>query len=975
MRLKMTSTRLGNIFLLWLAFTWCAIVSAATSPDTSYAPRLEVTGSVSVLAVQPDGKTLVAGDFTTINGGGRYQLARLNANGSLDATFEPRGFEVLTPMYFALAVQSDGKILVGGQLWWMTAAGVSRQNLARLNSDGTLDTSFDAGLYSNYGDDTAALGIDGAVRSIVVQSDGKILIGGDFTRVRGSTRTEGLARAHLARLNTDGSADTSFDTGTGANALVRAIALQTDGKVLAVGDFSSFNGASWGGIVRMTSLGTLDGAFAPGAANGAVNAVAVQPDGRIAIGGDFSMIGSQGRQHAARINADGSLDAWSIPLYFWSVKTVLALSDNSIVLGGWNPGIIFNGYPTDHDAHIQHYSSDGTVLGAQYFDGKPTEVLAMALRPDGNMVVGGSFKNFAHVVGDPINYCHGLVLLNSNLSAVSGFNTIVGRSSGLTALLDRGAGKVLVGGGFNLVNGIGSAPLVQLNADGSLDGSFNASALSGSVTAAVALPDGSLAVAGSFRSADGTSPGSVLHLTASGVLTTNSSNVYAKVLAVAPDGKLYLGGSADASFRGVLRLNATDWSIDSTFAIGTGLSNSVATNRWVDYVNAMTVQPDGKLLLAGQFDQFNGSARSNVARINVDGSVDTGFVPPVLNSDATYKMPEVFAVKPQVDGKVLIGGYFQSYGSPVTGVPGLVRLNTDGSVDSSFVPSAIGNMGGEIKAIAFDFGGKIVLGGGFQVFEGPLFFNYFVRLNIDGTRDASLEPSFSGSQVTQLLVTSGRILAGGDFYQVSGIPAAGLAAFKNGLPFVAGWNLLGNSADQAINSVTLFGDKNTPTALSAEVVTAWTWDAGTKQWAFFTPAMTSAELATYTASKGYLVLQSIAPRQGFWLNGKNTSSLPALSGNAVNVTAADLVSGWNLMSDARSMTPSAFHVSLGTAAANYITLWAWDPAKTAWLFHSPALEAQGGTKLVEYINSKSYLDFTTVGRTLAPGTGFWVNRP
>ncbi|PIQ56280.1 MAG: hypothetical protein COW02_01360 [Comamonadaceae bacterium CG12_big_fil_rev_8_21_14_0_65_59_15] len=971
----MTARGVQKILFLCVAIFWSTVTAAATLPDAAYVPRLEVTGSVSVLTVQPDGKTLVAGDFSTINGTGRYQLARLNLDGSLDTTFALHGFEVLTPMYLALAVQADGKILVGGQLWWMTSTGVSRQNLARLNSDGSLDASFDAGQYSIYGDANGNLGLDGAVRSIVVQNDGKILVGGDFTRVRGSVRTDGLARAYLARLNADGSTDTSFDPGIGANALVRAMALQPDGKVLAAGDFASFNGISRGGVVRLTSSGAVDTAFAPGAANGAVHALAVQPDGRIAVGGDFTMIGAQGREHAARLNADGSLDAWSIPLYFWSVKSVVALADNSIVLGGWNPGMIFNGYPTDHDAHIQIYDSNGTVQGAQYFQGKPTEVLAMALRPDGTIIVGGSFNSFAHVQGEPVNYRHGLVLLNANLSAVSGFHAVVGRASGVTALLDRGAGKVLVAGGFNLVNGVSSAPLVQLNADGSLDNSFNAPALSGAVTSVVALPDGSLAVAGGFKSADGTSPGSVLHLTASGALTTPSSNVYAKALAVAPDGKLYLGGSADASFRGVLRLNAADWSIDNTFAIGTGLSNSLAPNRWVDYVNALTMQPDGKLLLVGQFDQFNGSARSNVVRLNVDGSVDTGFVPPVLNSDATYKMPEVFAVTPQADGKVLVGGYFQSYGDPAVRVPGLVRLNADGSADTGFVAAAIGNTGGEVRAIALDAGGKIVLGGGFQVLEGNLFFNYFARLNADGTRDTSLEPSFSGAQVTHLLVTSGRILAGGDFYQVSGVPAAGLAAFGNGLPLVAGWNLLGNSSDQAINPVTLLGDKTTPTALSADVVTAWAWDAGIKQWAFFAPSMTAAELASYAASKGYLVLQSIAPRQGFWLNSNKASALPALSGNAVSVTAADLVTGWNLMSDARSMTPSAFHASLGTAAANYTTLWAWDATKTAWLFHSPALEAQGGTKLVDYINGKGYLDFSATGRSLAPGSGFWVNRP
>jgi uncharacterized delta-60 repeat protein len=963
-------SHLVMLSLLWLALTWCAAALAATAPDASYAPRLEVSASVSVIAMQSDGRAVVAGDFTSVNGTSRYQLARLNADGSLDSSFVPSGFEVLTPMYFSLAVQADGKILVGGQLWWMTATGVARQNLARLNSDGSLDTSFDAGLYSVYGGGDAVLGIDGAVRSIVVQGDGKILIGGDFTRVRSGEK--GVQRAYLARLNADGSADTSFNPGTGANALVRALALQSDGSVLVGGDFTAFNGASRGYVARLAANGALDNGFAP-MVNGAVNSLALQSDGRIVIGGDFSMVGSQARERVARLQANGTLDAWATPLYFWSVKSVLALPDNSVVVGGWTPGIIFNGWPTDHDAHLVRYGSDGTPLGAQYFDGKPTEVLAMAQRPDGNLLVGGSFRNFARTQGMPVDYCHGLVLLNSFLSRASGFTAVAARSSAPSVLLDRGSGRVLVGGSFNLVNGANSPPLAQLNADGSVDSSFSAFALAGAVTAAVGLPDGSMAVAGSFRSADGSSPGSVIQLTANGTLTGKSSNVYAQALAATPDGKIYLGGSADAGFRGVLRLNAADWSIDSTFAVGTGLSNSVAPGRWVDYVNALAVQGDGRVLLAGQFDQFNGQARSNVVRLNIDGSVDSGFVPPLLTTSMS-KSPEVFAITEQTDGKVLVGGYFQGYGASGASASGMLRLNANGSVDTGFTQS-INNSGGEVRAIALQADGKMLVGGGFQIFEGALFFNYFVRLNQDGSRDATLAPSFTGSQVTRLLSGNGRILAAGDFYQVSGSPRAGLAAFQTGMALVAGWNLLGNGTDQALSVATLFGDASTPTALSAVTLSVWVWDARNSQWTFFSPTMTASELLSYAQSQRYQVLQSIAPRQGFWLHSKAPSSLPSPAGNPVTIAASDLVPGWNLVTDTRGLSATALHDSLGTAAANYTSLWAWDAPTARWWFHAPSLQAQGSAALADYIASQNFLDFTASGKTLQTGMGFWIFKP
>ena len=146
--------------------------------------------------------------FTTLGGGGtgtttRNHIGRLNADGSLDTSFDPGANGAV----YALAVQADGKILVGGYFTTLGGGGTgttTRNYIGRLNADGSLDTSFDPGA-------------NGAVYALAVQADGKILVGGDFTTLGGGG-TGTTTRNHIGRLNADGSLDTSFDPG--ANGIV-----------------------------------------------------------------------------------------------------------------------------------------------------------------------------------------------------------------------------------------------------------------------------------------------------------------------------------------------------------------------------------------------------------------------------------------------------------------------------------------------------------------------------------------------------------------------------------------------------------------------------------------------------------------------------------------------------------------------------------------------------------------------------------
>jgi len=185
----------------------------------------------------------------------------------------------------------------------------------------------------------------------------------------------------------------------------------------------------------------------------------------------------------------------------------------------------------------------------------------------------------------------------------------------------------------------------------------------------------------------------------------------------------------------------------------------------------------------------------------------------------------------------------------------------------------------------------------------------------------------------------------------------------------SGWNLLGNSLNQALTVSTLFNDANAITSV-------WKWDPYGLGWQFYAPSMSATELQTYAASKGYAVLSTINPGDGYWVNVKSPPALGTQAGDSFILTGMNLAKGWNLVATGNDITPTEFNANLKASAvpANLTTLWAWDNPSSKWLFYAPSLETQGGTALSGYIASKGYLDFVTTNKKLGNGTGFWVNR-
>ena len=302
------------------------------TPDTGFNPV--ANDLVTSLAIQADGKIIVGGNFTTLGGQSRLRIGRLNVDGTIDSIFNPGANSYVT----CLAIQTDEKIVVGG--YFSSLGGQSRPYLGRLNADGTVDSGFNPGA-NNY------------VNCLAIQPDGKIVVGGYFKVMGGQSRT------NIARLNPDGSLDNEFNPG--ANSYVYCLAIQADGKIVAGGNFTTLNGQASKNIARLNPDGSVDSGF-NAAGGGEVDCLAIQADGKIVVGGSFGYLGGQYHPSIGRLNVDGSADNTFRPSARGSTIYCLAIqADGKVIVGGSMNSLCWNiARLNDAEPATQQLSFDGS---------------------------------------------------------------------------------------------------------------------------------------------------------------------------------------------------------------------------------------------------------------------------------------------------------------------------------------------------------------------------------------------------------------------------------------------------------------------------------------------------------------------------------------------------------------------------------------------------------------------------------------
>ena len=647
------------------------------SPGTAY-------GGV----LQNDGRIVVGGSFNGLDLAPSSSVARFNSDGSLDTTFDSAsiGIDPVTTGYYTkpLAIQTDGKIIVGGS--FETFDGL-HHSLLRLSSNGTLDNTFNPVLASG------AEGVTPLVNAGIVQPDGKLLISGGFVSVNG------VSRPSLARLNSNGTLDTTFVPAAGGG----PIALQSDGKILVAPPRSQI------GVIRLNSDGSVDPGFHSDLTND-VRSILIQSDGKVIASEDvfFGEI-----FQTTRLNSDGSTDQ----SFAEATGFAVGIDGNDRVFL-----VATLSFPGFERLNVDG-TSDSTFQPCDTCGG-----LSVVEQPDHNLVVAGQFPDA------PFGIRRLLVdgQIDPTFAVGTGLTSINDGSIDYAQLLPDG--KVIVSGTFTHIDTLPRSYIARLNHDGTPDPDFDAGNLLTGPSRLLTQSDGKILVS------DNVADGLVRLETTGEIDATFQFSGAAIPFAVQRDGKLLV-----ATGDSFVRLNS-DGTPDASFDPGLDAGT---------VVSQVFLQPDGKILIHGNFTSIHGVPRFGTARLNTDGSLDESID---LNVGIFGQL-----VALQADGKVLTADYV-----PIEGYF-LERVNSDGTADETF--NAV--MGIPIPSVTALEQDGIYLN-----------LNQITRLHIDGTVDSSFTPTFSSDAfISQLLrQVDGQIIATGSFTEVNGVAVNGIVRLSGVAP-------------------------------------------------------------------------------------------------------------------------------------------------------------------------------------------------
>jgi uncharacterized delta-60 repeat protein len=634
--------------------------SSFTSKDGSFTPWVQ---SVLPLA---NGKIVVAGGLSS-SPAGVLRVARLNRDGTSDFEFvSPRTPE--NDQVWALASQSDGKLLVGGSFTQMN--GLSRTGLVRLNRDGSLDMAFNP-LFAPQGV---------VVNSVAVQPDGELLVSGLFGSVNGSDHNS------IVRLNPDGTVDPSFQ-GQVQSAdkqlpyAVDGLLLQPDGRILirmGGNGFSVDGQASWS-PARLNTDGSIDPSFIP--ATGFGDPILLQSNSRILTYSPYT------HSDVRRFNADGSVDP-SFQLQIdpgRSIWGVLPTTEGGLLVGEWdvdgtallcrltNTGLIERTYPLNnavipYSPLVLVNAGDALFLGGSFsqFNGVPCPGIVRLL-PLGNTMQGLQFSSSTTEVGEDA--------ASATLLVVRTGNGGTGLTAGYATEGDpayAGTTGTICFAPFETMKEL-TFPILH---DPTVNSNRQFSVRLTNPGPGVLLGAGPAASIITIHDVE--RPGGVDFTFTPSIRSANYPLNRVEHLALQPDGKVLASGgfvSSDGDTLTTLERLNPDGSLDQEFEVVVQPDTGWGVSSTVSFI---IPRSNGKLVVGGRFTRVSGEARNGLARLEPDGSLDESFDPDELVSGP------VGAVAVQDDERILVAGAPSPNGAPPQ--PILARLNPDGESDPSFTP-------------------------------------------------------------------------------------------------------------------------------------------------------------------------------------------------------------------------------------------------------------------------------------------------
>lgn len=752
------SARIALLLLIIIAFGGSirAGHSVLDLVDPSFNPQIQTNsfGVKQVNAIVPvaDGKMLFAGIFNSYNRQPVGRIIRLNANATLDTTFNNN--VLIAPSFpNQIVLQADGKILIRGVSLTLNGQTGPARPIVRLNTDGTPDPTF------NYTEDER-------VSEIAVDAGGRIVLCGLFP--------EGSGFRKAIRLNADGSLDPSFVFAS--NTSVDRIATQNNKVIVSIGAPPT--------VQRFDENGNPDGSFTPLSPTFSPVKFLVQPDNKILV---------LTRRDLQRLNENGGSDAgFTPPPTFSNDGRSLWLAGDGRITYSFGSStypirrILASGAAdpsfTPYDANFTYHSfgvqPDGGILIGDLFNGgsgtsipnnfmrlhpngsvdtnfnvggtgfqsaNPGSIRSITVLPGGKLIIAGRFDT----VNDSLRFK--IARLNADSTLDTTFQTSVGGSGNtFTQVLDiykvaaQADGKLIVSGMFTYtLNGATKNNFVRLNTDGSIDPTFVSIAMGDSFSCCgggqnkpVILSDGKIAVGTSRRTF--IEDGVPARLNADGTRDTSfAANIFSSVqivyvydIAIQPDGKVVVGGryiipptGVTKSF--VLRLNA-DGSVDPTFQISEDANKEVA---------ALSLLPNGKILIVKGNAYALPAQQSNVLRLNPDGTPDATF------NAGTSANGRINAILLLPTGKIFVGGKFTTFNGQAR--QNLAQLNADGSLNTTTY-----NLNEEVLSLTVDDDGRVLVGGNFTIITvgggGGANRSYIARLIDSNVSPAQTRFDFDG---------------------------------------------------------------------------------------------------------------------------------------------------------------------------------------------------------------------------------------
>lgn len=641
---------------------------------------------VSKIEVLANNQILIAGDFNEVNGTPAYGIALLNPDGQLDPNFSSGTAFISASWSYSgiigLTIQPDQKIIVTGN--FTTYNGISCNGIIRLLPNGSIDPVFNTS------------GVDGFIYKTLIQPDGKLIVAGNFGNCQGNPAIS------ICRLTDNGNFDPTFQPGTTISTadFIFDLAFQSNGKVLACGNFSSFNGQTFGGLMRLNGDGSIDPTFLGGTTTFPYirRCLKVLPDDSFYLGGNFLgySSGIQSPRFLVKANPDGVYDpSFPIGNAFnvdpqtpdeYQIMSLDVLNDGSVICGGQ-----FHEYGGVLVKDLIRIKPDATLdYSFLPFTGCNDKVYCTAVDQNNRILVGGSFTMYDNEV-------HGrFIRLNEDGTIDHSFNTGTGADDEVKSIAVQYDGKIILGGKFKHFNGFDRNSIVRLNEDGSVDEFYNPGASFITVNGAVSWvnaiklqSDGSLVAAGKFAYVDANSQlrAEVIRFYENGLLDgyfypAFSTLQEAELLEIQTTNKILV---ASKDFYGIHRLNidGTTDTVFNAFEPTVSLAvddqdNIYSSNLYDQYytgplkkynpngthlatssapAESIAFLPNGKILVGTEY---------SLIRLNPNLSTDNSFESQIMNNNNVINGSGIYSISLQQHGQIIIGGFFKQYGDVIT---------------------------------------------------------------------------------------------------------------------------------------------------------------------------------------------------------------------------------------------------------------------------------------------------------------------